>query len=164
MEKGAFLMRFDQFQSDALTRNLDLTNISVVIPESFQALEDVVKGYAGKEKQARELLLEYHHRYRNWHFVVQETQRYAIGNLRLYRNSPLSGIVIYLLSNILLDALKQSEQFEIRNLAADHLLSYWVKLTEEMPEELAKPAQPEGICGMDSSCHQGILRSFFLEL
>ena len=134
-------MRFDQFQSDALTRNLDLTNISVVIPESFQALEDVVKGYAGKEKQARELLLEYHHKYRNWHFVVQETQRYAIGNLRLYRNSPLSGIVIYLLSNILLDALKQSERFEIRNLAADHLLSYWVKLTEEMPEELAKPAQ-----------------------
>ena len=106
-------MRFDQFQSDALTRNLDLTNISVVIPESFQALEDVVKGYAGKEKQARELLLEYHHKYRNWHFVVQETQRYAIGNLRLYRNSPLSGIVIYLLSNILLDALKESDQ--IRN-------------------------------------------------
>ena len=83
--------------------------------------------------------MEYHHKYRNWHFVVQETQRYAIGNLRLYRNSPLSGMVIYLLSNILLDALKESEQFEIRNLAADHLLSYWVKLTEEMPEELAKP-------------------------
>ena len=164
-------MRFDQFQSDALTRNLDLTNISVVIPESFQALEDVVKGYAGKEKQARELLLEYHHRYRNWHFVVQETQRYAIGNLRLYRNSPLSGIVIYLLSNILLDALKQSERFEIRNLAADHLLSYWVKLTEEMPEELSKPARIEinaadieEICKTDSSCHQGILRYFFLEL
>ncbi|MGA2404827.1 MAG: hypothetical protein ABSG91_24510 [Syntrophobacteraceae bacterium] len=110
-------MPFDQFQSDALTRNLDLTNIRVVIPQSFQALEDAVKGYAGKEKQARELLLEYHHGYRNWHFVVQETQRYAIGNLRLYRNSPLSGIVIYLLSKILLNALRESERFEIRSLA-----------------------------------------------
>ena len=164
-------MPFDQFQSEALTRNLDLTNIRVVIPQSFQALEEAVKGYAGKEKQARELLLEYHHGYRNWHFVVQEAQRYAIGNLRLYRDSPLSGIVIYLLSKILLDALRESERFEIRSLAADHLLSYWEKLTEEMPEQLAKPAPggicPAGIeeiCEKDTSCHQGILRHFFQEL
>src|SRR5208337_4334893 len=136
-------MDFDQFRSDALTRNLDLTNISVVIPSSFQALEDAVKGYAGKEKQALDLLLEYHHKYRNWHFVVQETQRYAIGNLRLYRNSVLNGKVIYLLSSIFLHALRDSERFEIRSLAADHLLSYWSKLLEEMPAELTKPAPGE---------------------
>ncbi|MGD0400795.1 MAG: PEP/pyruvate-binding domain-containing protein [Syntrophobacteraceae bacterium] len=164
-------MDFDQFQSDALTRNLDLTNISVVIPSSFQALEDAVRGYAGKEKQARDLLLEYHHKYRNWHFVVQETQRYAIGNLRLYRNSVLNGKVIYLLSNIFLHALRDSERFEIRSLAADHLLSYWSKLLEEMPEELAKQAPGEiSVTGIeelfqtDTSCHQGIVRRLFLEL
>ena len=164
-------MDFDQFQSEALTRNLDLTNISVVIPSSFQALEDAVRGYAGKEKQARDLLLEYHHKYRNWHFVVQETQRYAIGNLRLYRNSVLNGKVIYLLSNIFLHALRDSERFEIRSLAADHLLAYWLKLLEEMPEELAKPAPGEisatGIEELfqtDTSCHQGIVRRLFLEL
>ncbi|MGA2026393.1 MAG: PEP/pyruvate-binding domain-containing protein [Syntrophobacteraceae bacterium] len=164
-------MDFDQFQSDALTRNLDLTNISVVIPHAFQTLEDAVKGYAGKEKQARDLLLEYHHKYRNWHFVVQETQRYAIGNLRLYRNSVLNGKVIYLLSNIFLHALRDSERFEIRSLAADHLLAYWLKLLEEMPEEVAKPAPGEisaaGIEELfqtDTSCHQGIVRRLFLEL
>ncbi len=164
-------MDLDQFQSEALTRNLDLTNISVVIPYSFQTLEDAVKGYAGKEKQARDLLLEYHHKYRNWHFVVQETQRYAIGNLRLYRNSVLNGKVIYLLSNIFVHALRDSERFEIRSLAADHLLAYWLKLLEEMPEELAKPALGEisatGIEELfqtDASCHQGIVRRLFLEL
>ena len=164
-------MGVDQFQSDALTRNLDLTNIAVVIPDSFQILEYAVKGYAGKEKQARDLLLEYHHKYRNWHFVVQETQRYAIGNLRLYRNSVLNGRVIYLLSNIFLHALRESERFEIRSLAADHLLAYWIKLLEEMPEELAKPAPGEisaagieEVFQTDSSCHQGIVRHFFLEL
>ncbi len=164
-------MSFDQFQSDALTRNLDLTNIEVVIPGSFQTLEDAVKGYAGKEKQARDLLLEYHHMYRNWHFVVQETQRYAIGNLRLYRNSVLNGKVIYLLSNIFLHALRDSGRFEIRSLAADHLLAYWIKLLEEMPEELAKPALGEisatgleEVFQTDASCHQGIVRHFFLEL
>ncbi|MGC9966026.1 MAG: PEP/pyruvate-binding domain-containing protein [Syntrophobacteraceae bacterium] len=164
-------MHFGEIQSEALTRNLDLTNIRVIVPQSFHALEDAVKGFAGKEKQARELLLEYHHRYRNWHFVIQETQRYAIGNMLLYRNSPLNGYVIYLLSSILLHALKESEQFEIRSLAADHLLSYWLKLTEKMPEELAKPARNE-ICAAnieeffqtDTSCNEGILRCFFQQL
>ncbi|MDR3567576.1 MAG: PEP/pyruvate-binding domain-containing protein [Syntrophobacteraceae bacterium] len=164
-------MLFEQFQSDALTRNLDLTKIAVVIPQTFQTLEDAVRGYAGKEKQARELLLEYHHKYRNWHFVVQETQRYAVGNLLLYRNSAYAGKVIYLLSTMLLDALISSEQFEIRSLAADHLLAYWLKLLEEMPGELAKPAlgdiSAEGlehVFETDTSCHAGILRHFFRRL
>jgi pyruvate,orthophosphate dikinase len=160
-----------EIQSEALTKNLDLTNITVFIPKPFHVLENAVEGYAGKEKQARELLLEYHHKYRNWHFVIQETQRYAINNMLVYRNSPLNGHVIFLLSSILLHALRESERFEIRSLAADHLLSYWLKLTEEMPEELAKPA-PGEICETsiedyfqkDSSCHEGILRYFFRQL
>jgi pyruvate,orthophosphate dikinase len=160
-----------EIQSEALTKNLDLTNIRVIVPQSFHVLENAVKGYAGKEKQARELLLEYHHKYRNWHFVMQEAQRYAIGNMLLYRNSPLNGHVIYLLSNIFLHALRESEQFEIRSLAADYLLSYWLKLTEKMPEEIARPACDD-ICvaitdeyfQMNASCHEGILRYFFKQL
>ncbi|HYA40561.1 MAG TPA: PEP/pyruvate-binding domain-containing protein [Syntrophobacteraceae bacterium] len=164
-------MIYDQLQSDALARNLDLTNIAVVIPDSFQTLEETVRGYAGKEKQARDLLLEYHHRYRNWQYVVQEAQRYAVGNLRLYQKSRFSGKVIYLLSNIFLDALKQSERFEIRSLAADHLFAYWMKLLEEMPEEIARPAPGEisakgieEVFQSHTSCHQGILRYFFQQL
>ncbi|MDR3554882.1 MAG: hypothetical protein P4L55_09020, partial [Syntrophobacteraceae bacterium] len=164
-------MLLDQFQSDALTRNLDLTKMAVVIPPAFQALEEAVSGYAGKEKQAHELLLEYHHKYRNYHFVVQETQRYALGNLRLYRSGVFAGKVIYLLSNILLDALVNSEQFEIRSLAADHLFSFWLKLIEEMPRELAKPSPAqisaeglEKLFETDSTCHEGILRYFFRRL
>ena len=38
---------------------------------------------------------------------------------------------------------------ELRSLAADHLLSLWLKFTEEMPEELAKPV-PDGICIEDT--------------
>ncbi len=160
-----------QFQSDALTRNLDLTKIAVVIPPAFQTLEDAVRGYAGKEKQARELLLEYHHKYRNWHFVLQETHRYALGNLRLYGHGALAGKVIYLLSNMLLDALISSEQFEIKSLAADHILSFWLKVIEEMGEELARPApeqmnveELEKLFETDTSCHEGILRHFFLKV
>ncbi len=171
MEKAPFCIDFDQIQSDALTRNMDLTNVQVVVPCSSQVLVDAVRGFAGKEKQASELLLEYHHKYRNWYFVVQETQRYAIGNLRIYQNSPFCGNVIYLLSDILLTAMRESTRFEIRSLAADHLLSFWIKLSEQMPEELAKPVpekmslQALDTCfESDATCHEGILRHFFLEL
>ncbi|GLI36189.1 PEP/pyruvate-binding domain-containing protein [Desulforhabdus amnigena] len=165
------LLELDRIQSDALTKNLDLTNVKVEVPPHFEILVEAVKGYAGKEQQARELLLEYHHLYRNWQFVIQETWRYATSNLRLYRNHPLNGMVVYLLSHILLGALRQSERSEIRNLAADHLLAFWLKISEEMSEEISRPV-PAGVSLeiMDqavpdiTACHQGIPRFFLREL
>lgn len=161
----------NQIMSDALTKNMDLTNVEVVVPRIFETLQEAVRGYAGKEQQARELLVEYHHKYRNWQFVIQETWRYAVSNLRLFHRHPLNGSVVYLLSRILLEALKESERPDIRSLAADHLLALWLKLADEMPEELARPI-PEGtnleraefVAGGITSCHEGILRHFFREL
>jgi len=69
------ILPVDHIQSDALNRNMDLTNVKVVIPEVFEVLREAVKGYAGKEQQAHELLREYHHRFRNWEFVIHETWR-----------------------------------------------------------------------------------------
>lgn len=165
------LMELDQIQSDALTRNLDLTNIEVVVPHLFEILQEAVKGYAGKEQQAQELLREYHHKYRNWGYVIQETWRYALSNLRMYRSHPCSGLIVYLLFHIFLDGLKTSERDEIRSLAADHLLAFCMKLADEMPDQVARPLpkgtdlasfgqQPEEI----SAFHEGILRFYFVEL
>ena len=162
---------FDLVQSDALTRNLDLTKVEVNIPEFSAILEEAVRGYAGKEQQTRELLQEYHHQYRNWQFVVHEAWRYAISNLRLYGHHPLNGSVVYLLSQIFFEALRRSERTEVRSLAADYLIGFWLKLAEEVPEEIARPV-PEGVSlrKMDqsvrtfTSLHEGILRHYFLQL
>jgi pyruvate,orthophosphate dikinase len=161
----------EQFQSDALIKNMNLTNIAVVVPHLFEILEEAVRGYAGKEQQARELLMEYHHRYRNWQFVIQETWRYATANLRLYRQHPLNGSIVYLLSHILLECLRKPEREAVRSLAADHLLGLWLKLVDEMGQELARP-MPDGlsvdridqVIEETTSCHEGILRFFFREL
>jgi pyruvate, orthophosphate dikinase len=167
----AELKDFDLMQSDALSKNMDLTNVEVLIPEFSEVLEEAVRGYAGKEQQARELLREYHHRYRNWQFVVQETWRYATSNLRLYAHHPLSGSVIYLLSQILFEALRRSERVEVRGLAVDYLLGFWLKLVDEIPEEIARPLPAqvairsiEQSVRSNSSLHEGILRYFFLQL
>ena len=165
------LIELDQIQSDALTKNLDLTNVEVVVPHLFDVLQEAVRGYAGKEQQAGELLREYHHKYLNWEFVIQETWRYALSNLRMYRGHSSNGLIVYLLSHIFLDALKKSERADVRSMAADHLLAFWLKIADEMPDELIKslPAgktvaeigqHPETI----DSCHEGILRFYFSEL
>ncbi|MCK8600161.1 PEP/pyruvate-binding domain-containing protein [Desulfoferrobacter suflitae] len=165
------LIELDQIQSEALTKNLDLTNVEVVVPHLFNVLQEAVRGYAGKEQQAGELLREYHHKYINWGFVIQETWRYAVANLRMYRNHASNGLVIYLLSHIFLDALKNSERAEVRSTSADHLLAFWLKIADEMPEEIGKPMpagktieqigqHPETI----DTCHQGIVRFYFNEL
>jgi len=162
------MIEFDQIQSDALSKNLDLTNVEVVVPRHFEVLQEAVKGYSGKEQQAKDLLREYHHKYRNWEFVIQETWRYALSNLRMYRNHPANGLIVYLLSHIFLDGLKKSEKTSVRAMAADHFLAFWLKVVDEMPEAIAAPMpanlqleqirqQPESI----SSCHEGILRIYF---
>lgn len=157
--------------SDALSKNLDLTKVEVNIPEFSEVLEEAVRGYAGKEQQARELLREYHHRYRNWQYVVQEAWRYANNNLRLYSRHPLNGSVAYLLSQIFYEALRRSERAGVRSLAADYLIGFWTKLVDEVPEGIARPI-PEGVSlgemdqsvRLDSALHEGILRYFFLLL
>jgi pyruvate, orthophosphate dikinase len=165
------LRDFNLMQSDALTRNLDLTRVEVIIPEFSEILEEAVRGYAGKEQQAKDLLREYHHQYRNWQFVVQETWRYATSNLRLYSHHQLNGSVVYLLSQILFEALRRSQRFQIRSLAVDYLIGFWLKLTDEIPEEIARPI-PDGISlkNIEASVrtvtflHEGIVRYFFQQL
>jgi len=162
---------FDLIQSEALTKNMDLTNVEVLIPEFSEVLEEAVRGYAGKEQQARQLLREYHHRYCNWQFVVQETWRYATSNLSLYCGHRLSGSVVYLLSQILFEALRRSERAEVRSQAVDHLIDFWLKLSDAIPEGIARPL-PEEVSVRDieqsletvSFLHEGILRHFFLQL
>jgi pyruvate,orthophosphate dikinase len=161
----------ERFRSDALSLNMPLTNVPVEIDPFFAVLETVVERYSGKKQQAHQLLIEYHHKYRNWQFVVHEAWRYAISNMRLYRAHPAAGRIVYLLSRIFLEALRDSQQPEVRTAAADHLIGFWLKLMELMPEAMARPApdgegpeavarDPEGITG----CHAGVLRHFVREL
>jgi pyruvate, orthophosphate dikinase len=161
----------ENIQSEALSINMPLTSVVVEIEPLFGILEDVVGDYSGKRQQAHELLKEYHHKYRNWDFVVQEAWRYAVANIRIYRNHPENGRVVFLLSRIFLEALTESQQPDVRALAADHLLAFWLKLVEVMPEALLPPV-PEGcpLARLDlepaaiEGCHAGILRFYFDQL
>ncbi len=125
---------FHDVHSDAWAKNMSITNVPVDVDPSHEVLVDAVQGYAGKEKQARELLVEYHHKYRNWGYVIQEAWRYATGNLRLYRRFPQNGHVVYLICRIFLEALRDAGNPRTQSEAADHLIAFWIKILEEAPE------------------------------
>ncbi len=163
-----FATSVKEIQSDAWNKNMRLTNVPVVVEPVFTVLEEAVRGYAGKERQAGELLVEYHHRYRNWRFVVQEAWRYATANFRLYTVHPHNGRIVALLSRIFLEALESSEQADVRSRAADCLLAFWLKIVEEAPGLFAAAA-PEDFAFdrvLDEpvrleTCHRGIPRALF---
>lgn len=159
-----------QPQSDALKRNMDLTNVPVVIDPVFQILEEAVRDFAGKRRQASDLLNEYHHQYRNWRFVAQETWRYATSNFLICVKHPRNGRIIALIARIFVDTIQNSQIPEVRRLAADHLLAFWLKLAEEKSELLATPAPP-GFSPTDPPAweeiepfHAGLLRAGIHEL
>jgi pyruvate,orthophosphate dikinase len=161
----------ESIQSEALLLNMPLTDVPVEIQPLFAVLEEIVQDYTGKRQQAHQLLIEYHHKYRNWHFVVQEAWRYAVSNVRIYRGHPQSGRVVYLLMRIFQEAMRESQQPMVRALAADHLLGFWLKLLEIMPEAVRQPLppgvtreslrqHPEAI----TVCHEGLFRHLLREL
>ncbi|MEJ5349641.1 MAG: PEP/pyruvate-binding domain-containing protein [Desulfosoma sp.] len=156
-------MQRARVQSEALLKNLMVTNVPVRVDPGHEVLVEAVQGYAGKEKQARELLVEYHHRYRNWAYVLQETWRYATGNLRLYREFSESAAVVTLLCRIFLHALSDSENPKTQSAAADYLLALWLKVLEESPELCREDASMPPFDGdrdplPSGRAHGGILR------
>lgn len=158
-----------QVQSEALLKNLMVTNVPVTVDPGHEVLVEAVSGYAGKEKQARDLLLEYHHRYRNWAYVLQETWRYATGNLRLYRHYHHSAGVVGLLSRIFLHALSDAGNPRTQSTAADHLIALWLKIIEEAPELCREDSGDLPALGDQDPlprgvAHGGILRWCFAKL
>ncbi len=156
-------------QSEALLKNLMVTNVPVTVHPGHEVLVDAVRGYAGKEKQARDLLVEYHHRYRNWTYVLQEAWRYATGNLRLYRHYHDSAGVVVLLCRIFLHALSDAGNPKTQATAADHLIALWLKIVEEAPE-LCREVEIDMTAHWDEdplphgAAHGGILRWCFARL
>ncbi|MGC8718864.1 MAG: PEP/pyruvate-binding domain-containing protein [Thermodesulforhabdaceae bacterium] len=117
--------------SDALLINLQLTRTAPIdIDPVFLILKEAVNGARGLEQQADSLIVEYHHKYKNWKVVLDETKRYIVSNQRLWEKHPLRGRIIYLLSKIILDAFLQSTQPSVKYAAVDELIVFLNRLVD----------------------------------
>ncbi|MBW1975012.1 MAG: hypothetical protein JRI45_05510 [Deltaproteobacteria bacterium] len=163
----------ESFMSDALRIHLELTRKEPIkIHPLFYVLVDVVRGYKGKEKEAEELLREYHHRYTNWQVVIDEAWRYTVSNISLYEKHEKKGLVVYLLAKMIWDSFRQSVQPSTKAAAIDRFLAFWIKMLDLFGQNWANPlpdqygryeeieSEPEAL----SDINEGILRLYLFKL
>ncbi|MEJ5300289.1 MAG: PEP/pyruvate-binding domain-containing protein [Thermodesulforhabdaceae bacterium] len=117
--------------SDALKIHMELTRQAPIqIDSVFMILKEAVNGAKGLEQQAETLLTEYHHRYKNWQVILDETKRYITSNQRFWEKHPLRGRIVFLLSKIIFDAFIQSSQPAVKSVAIDELIVFWNRILD----------------------------------
>ena len=124
-------MAHDQLTSEALRINLLRTRVEVQIDPRYQVLREAVQNYAGLLQQTDTLLAELSHPYRNWDFVVRETRRYALKNFPIYVPHTSGPQVCRVLTDIFLEAVRNSHQSAVRIHAADNLILFLERLAGE---------------------------------
>ena len=124
-------MAHDQLTSEALRINLQRTRVEVQIDPRYQVLREAVRDYAGLLQHTDTLLAELNHPYRDWDFVVRETRRYALKNLPIYIAQTIGPDICRILADILLEAVRNSQQPAVRIQAADNLIFFLERLAGE---------------------------------
>lgn len=111
--------------SDALNIHMKLTRQAPIeIDPLFKILKEILNGARGLEQQAETLLIEYHHRYKNWQVVLDETKRYIASNQRFWEKHPLRGRIVFLLGKIIFDSFIQSTQASVKSAAIDEFIAF----------------------------------------
>jgi len=64
----------------ALEINLERTKAVVDIPEKYRILLNVVKNHYGVSKRTEELLVELHHQFVNWEYLLVQLKGLSIGD------------------------------------------------------------------------------------
>lgn len=159
-----------KISSDALMIHMKLTRQAPIkIDPVFEILKEVVNGARGLEQQAQTLLTEYHHPYKNWQVVLDETKRYITSNQRFWERHPLRGRIIFLLGKIIFDAFIQSTQPPIKSSAIDELIVFLNRITDSKILAPLISNTPEGKANIEDAIeveefHGGIIVFFLKKL
>lgn len=126
----------EQIESDALRANLAETAGEVIIDRSFQTLWDVVESYQGLAAKLDHLLLEIHHPYRNWNFIIPELRAFVLKNLNQYLRHPKGPECFTLFCGIYLDALEDCRKNgKLVAMVIEAMLAYTDKLINSIDQE-----------------------------
>ncbi|RUM88359.1 MAG: phosphoenolpyruvate synthase [Thermodesulfatator sp.] len=123
------------FTSKALLANLAQTAVQEVRPdERHLVLVEAVTGYQGLEKQARELLREAHHPYRNLRLVLADLRSFSLKNLRVILRHPKGPQALWVICEIFFWGFGEKKK-EIWAQAAEGLFSVLEKTFECLSRE-----------------------------
>jgi len=125
-----------KFQSDALRVNLEETAGEVVVDPVFDPLREVVESYQGLAAKLDHLLLEVHHPYRNWNFIIPELRAFVLKNMVHYLRHEKGPDCFGLFNRIFLDALSDCRKNgKMVAMVMEAMLAYTDKLINSISLE-----------------------------
>jgi pyruvate, orthophosphate dikinase len=111
-------------KSKALEINLADYHVDVTIDAKYVVLQEVMSKYYGLLEGLNTFLKELSHPYRNWRFIVTEARKYALEYFHLLKNHPGGPEAARLLIDILINALEDCREEDVKRDSVDNILLF----------------------------------------
>jgi pyruvate,orthophosphate dikinase len=108
----------------ALEINLERTKAIVEIPERYRILLDVAKDHYGVLKRAEEMLIELHHPFVNWEYVLTQLKSLSVGDFYDFNVHDNGLSALKTLADIYLAVISSVSDEEVRDNAVRYLFEY----------------------------------------
>ncbi|MDI6741130.1 MAG: PEP/pyruvate-binding domain-containing protein [Smithella sp.] len=128
----------EELASSALKVNLERTAATIEIPEQDFLLLSVVKNHYGLQKKTRELLMELHHPFVNWEYVLKELKSVSIGDFHIFNHHQDGLGALSIILRIYLNVIRSSAGDEVKDNAIHYLLDYMDTILTRSNERLAR--------------------------
>ena len=108
----------------ALEINLERTKAVVQIPDEYRILLDVAKNHYGVLKRTEELLIELHHPFVNWEYVLAQIKGLSIGDFYDFNTHKEGLSALKKLADIYLVIISSARDEEVRDSAVRNCFEY----------------------------------------
>ncbi len=108
----------------ALEINLERTRADVEIPDEYRILLDVAKDHYGVFKRTEELLVELHHPFVNWEYVLAQLKSLSIGDFYDFNIHEEGLPALKKLADIYLAVISSARDEEVRDSAVRYCFEY----------------------------------------
>ena len=108
----------------ALEINLERTKAVVQIPDEYRILLDVASSHYGVLKRTEELLVELHHPFVNWEYVLTQLKGLSIGDFYDFNTHEEGLSALEKLADIYLVIISSARDEEVRDSAVRYCFEY----------------------------------------
>jgi len=108
----------------ALEINLERTKAVVDIPEKYRRLLDVVKNHYGVSKRTEELLVELHHPFVNWEYLLVQLKTLSIGDFYDFNTHEDGLSALKTFADIYLAVITSAGDEEVKDNAVRYCFEY----------------------------------------
>ena len=108
----------------ALEINLERTRAVVDIPEKYRRLLDVVKDHYGVSKRTEELLVELHHPFVNWEYLLAQLKTLSVGDFYDFNTHEDGLSALKTFADIYLAVITSAGDEEVKDYAVRYCFEY----------------------------------------